>query len=104
MRSLKQLQTSWCPLTTVYTEEEKVKTIVGRIICERLNVTYIEHAISLMSELWIMAHPLASYSRTHKSIWDYYNEMAIGEDASRETEWGELAETILLFVNNACCS
>jgi hypothetical protein len=30
--------------------------------------------------------------------------MATGVDASRETEWGELAETILLFVNNACCS
>ena len=30
--------------------------------------------------------------------------MATGVDASRETEWGELAEAILLFVNSACCS
>ena len=30
--------------------------------------------------------------------------MAIGVDASRETEWGELAEMILLFVNIACGS
>jgi hypothetical protein len=30
--------------------------------------------------------------------------MASVVDASRETEWGELAETILLFVNSACCS
>ena len=54
-----------------------------------------------MSGIWILVHPQVSYSGTHKSIWDYYNEMANGVDASRETEWGELAETILLFVNSA---
>ena len=56
-----------------------------------------------MSGFRILVHPLASYSGIRKSIWDYYNEMASGVDASRETEWGELADTILLFVINAYC-
>ena len=33
-----------------------------------------------------------------KSIWEYYNEMAAVDDNIRETEWRDLADTVLVFV------
>ena len=33
-----------------------------------------------------------------KSIWEYYDEMAVVEDNIREVEWRDLADTVLVFV------
>jgi len=43
----------------------------------------------------------ASYSATQKTVWDHYNDMAIGVDTLRETELSELADTVLVFVISA---
>ena len=36
--------------------------------------------------------------RKGKSVWGYYNEMAVVEDNIRELEWRDLADTALVFV------
>jgi hypothetical protein len=33
-----------------------------------------------------------------KSIWEHYNEMASVDDNILETEWRDLADTVLIFV------
>ena len=39
-----------------------------------------------------------SLGENDKSIWEHYNEMAAVDDNIRETEWRDLADTILVFV------
>ena len=33
-----------------------------------------------------------------KSLWEYYNEMAAVDDNTRELEWQDLADTVLVLV------
>lgn len=33
-----------------------------------------------------------------KSVWEHYNEITAREDNTRDAEWRDLADTILIFV------
>ena len=39
------------------------------------------------------------HSTREKSIWELYNEVAEKDDISREREWTELTDTMLVFVS-----
>ena len=39
-----------------------------------------------------------------RSIWELYNEMAESEDSIRESDWSDLADTILVFVSSVISS
>jgi hypothetical protein len=54
-----------------------------------------------MSHLRAYKLPIASYSGTRKPIWDHYIDIAREVDILRETELTDLADTVLVFVNNA---
>jgi len=40
----------------------------------------------------------APLCRTKKSLWEHYNELTAKLDATQETEWNDMANTILIFV------
>jgi len=49
-------------------------------------------------EEYIVTSSIDSLTRNEKCIFGHYNDMAIVEDNIREVEWGEQADTILVFV------
>jgi hypothetical protein len=74
-------------LSECYKDEEKIRTIVtrllGKLLCGCNNAEDSRLPESLGSE---------------KSIWEHYNEMAAVDDNIREVEWRDLADTVLIFV------
>jgi len=40
----------------------------------------------------------ASFCRTEKTVWEHYNDLVAKLDATKEKEWHDMANTILIFV------